>query len=660
MKMHRAYSMLEVKAVDADQRIITGIATTPSPDRMGDIVEPLGVEFKNPMPLLWQHRSGEPVGTVKFSKPTKNGIQFEARMPTVNEPGKLKERIDEAWQSVKIGLVRAVSIGFRAIEMSFMKDGGIHYLKSEVLELSLVTIPAQADAQIESIKAIDLPLLAASGIETEERPTPGVTGKPVPAKGKPKMKTIAERIADAEAKRAANVARMNAILEEAEGVTLDMAQKEESSILQSEVEEIDDLLVRLRKLDDLNKKAAVPAVRQPAAVDGGAPAAASAARSGLVVVRQPKLPLGTAFVRMVCALAASKGNRFEAVQFAERWKDSTPEVANVLRIPHDQIERFEVIEKAPVLPGTTTGSTWAEPLVQYQNMAGEFIEFLRPQTVIGRIEGFRRVPFKIKVPRQTAGAVVNWVGEAKPKPLSSLALDSITLDFFKIAGIIPLSEELVRFSSPSAEALVRADLAAAISQFMDSEFLDPAKAEVAGVSPASITNGVAAIPASGTNYAAFVTDVKTLFNTYLAGNVPISGGAWIMKQGRALSLSLMQNPLGASQFPGLGLGGGTLLGFPVITSEAVPSTGGSPGGGDLIIFLIPQEVMLADEGGVTIDLSREASLQMDTAPDNPATATTVMISLWQHNLVGIKAERFINWKKRRASAVQYISGAKYG
>ena len=665
MKMHRAYALLEVKALNDDQRIITGIATTPTPDRMGDIVEPLGVKFKNPMPLLWQHRSSEVVGTVKFGKPTKDGIGFEARLPKLEEPGTLKDRIDEAWQSVKLGLVRAVSIGFRSIEMSFMKSGGVHYLESEVLELSLVTIPAQADAVIETVKAIDIPLLAASGIVTEDRPQPpGVAGK-IP-QGKPKMKTIVERIREAQDKRASHVARLNAIMANDDGTTLDATQKEESDTLSAEIEDIDDLIQRLQKLEELNKKAATAAPvadrRDPVVAAERAPAAAeraSSARSGVVVVRQPKLEPGIAFTRMVMALAASKGNRMEAMQFAKRWHDTSPEVESVLNVPIDQIEKFAMIEKTAVTPGTTTGATWAEPLVQYQNMASEFIEYLRPLTVIGKIQGFRRVPFKVKVPRQTAGAVVNWVGETKVKPLSSLALDSITFDFFKIAGIIPLSEELVRFSSPSAELLVRNDLAAAIAQFMDSEFLDPTKALAATVSPASVTNGVTPVPASGTNYAAFSADVKSLFGNYISAGIPITGGVWIMKQGRALSLSLMLNALGQKNFPDLTMTGGSMLGFPVIVSETVQATGGSPAVGDNIIFLVPGEIMLADDGGVNIDISREASLQMETAPDSPLTASTITVSLWQHNLIAIKAERFINWQKRRTAAVQYISYAKY-
>lgn len=175
--MNRAYSILTVRSVEDEQRIIRGTATTPTADRMGDIVEPLGVKFNNPMPLLWQHQSDKPVGTVTFNKPTKNGITFEAQIKTIDEPGALKDRLDEAWQSVKLQLVRAVSIGFRAIEHAFMDGGGVRFLQSEVLELSLVTIPANADATITTIKQFDIGAPAPTEFQTPE--APAATGKTV-------------------------------------------------------------------------------------------------------------------------------------------------------------------------------------------------------------------------------------------------------------------------------------------------------------------------------------------------------------------------------------------------------------------------------------------------------------------------------------------------
>src|SRR5690606_17254830 len=144
----RAYSLFDVKSVEEDKRIIRGVATTPTVDRVGDIVDPLGVTFKNPLPLLWQHMHDKPIGTVVFDAPTEEGITFTAELPVIDEPGVLRDRIEEAWQSIKANLVRAVSIGFRALEYAWIDDGGIRFIKTEVYELSAVTIPANEQALI--------------------------------------------------------------------------------------------------------------------------------------------------------------------------------------------------------------------------------------------------------------------------------------------------------------------------------------------------------------------------------------------------------------------------------------------------------------------------------------------------------------------------------
>lgn len=125
---------------------------------------------------------------------------------------------------------------------------------------------------------------------------------------------------------------------------------------------------------------------------------------------------------------------------------------------------------------------------------------------------------------------------------------------------------------------------------------------------------------------------------------------------------MLTNALGQPEFPTVTPVGGTLFGLPIVTSESVvQTTAGEPAVTTAAIILVKQsEILLADDGGVTIDVSREASLQMDSAPTNPPTATTVMVSLWQMNLIGIRAERWINWVRRRPQAVAYISNANYG
>jgi len=155
MRIERAYSLLEVKSLDEDKRVITGMATTPETDRVGDIVDPMGAKFAAEIPLLWQHQHDKPVGMTTFGKATKKGIPFVASIASIAEAGPLKDMVDMAWQAVKAKLVRGVSIGFRALEFSFMDEGGIRFTSTEIYELSLVTIPANASATIQTIKALD-------------------------------------------------------------------------------------------------------------------------------------------------------------------------------------------------------------------------------------------------------------------------------------------------------------------------------------------------------------------------------------------------------------------------------------------------------------------------------------------------------------------------
>ncbi len=677
----RAYSTLTIKSFDEEQRIIEGVASTPTADRMEDIVESMGAEFKLPMPLLWQHDSRQPVGHVIWAQATPEGIPFKAMLAKSFEPGKLKDRLDEAWQSIKLKLVRAVSIGFRTLEAEPIDPknpwGGYRFKKWEWLELSAVTIPANVDASINVIRSIDTKVRSAAlgqkltpnDNESEQAFLDRCTatgedeadcqdmwdsksaalGQSIsspsalrhkstvkalePNKMATKKKTIADQISAFEATRAAKAARMEELMDSAaeKSETLDDASKEEYDTAKLEVKQIDEHLVRLREMEVTNKAQAVtteqtlPQPERP--------------KSSIISVRNRTLEKGTHFFRYCQVMMMAKGNKFEAVNYVQqndRWMHETPELVDVLR--------------TAVAAGTTSDATWAGNLVQYTQMASEFIELLRAQTVLGRLTGFRTVPFNISVPRQTAGTSVNWVGEGQPKPLTKGAFDTVQLRWAKVAGIVAFTQELVRFSNPSAESVIRTDLTAAVSQFIDEQFLDPSKIEVANVSPASITNGADSAAASGETAAAFRNDTKLAIGNFVLDNIDLNGVVILMTPLQAVSLSFMVNATTSTpEFPGLGPNGGNLLGFPVITSNNVPS--------GTIVFLKPGEILLADDGGVDVAVSTEASLQMD---DDPSSGEQQVVSLWQSNLIGLRIERFINWKVRRPNAVYVITGADYG
>lgn len=153
--MKKAYSLLQVKSFDAEQRIIKGIASTPSPDRADDIVDPQGAKFALPIPFLWQHMHSQPIGEVTEAVVTDKGIEVTVQIAKIEEEGKLKDRIDEAWQSIKSGLVKGLSIGFRGLTVEDIpRSWGLHFKEWEWFELSAVTIPANAEASITEVKSI--------------------------------------------------------------------------------------------------------------------------------------------------------------------------------------------------------------------------------------------------------------------------------------------------------------------------------------------------------------------------------------------------------------------------------------------------------------------------------------------------------------------------
>jgi len=604
-------------------------------------MEPMGAEYTLPMAFLWFHGAREPIGEVFFANPTAKGIHVKARVSKVSTPGPVKDRVDEAWASFKASppLVRGLSIGWAPKE--YEPIPGTSYIRHKKWiwgELSAVSVPMNVEATITAVKSLDQ---AASGHHSS-----GVTD-PIPvvraAKGASSMgQTIPEQITAFENTRAAKSARMTELMSKAaeKGETLDAEATEEYDGLSLEVKSIDSHLVRLKDLQTQTISSATAITPTTTAAD------ASAMRSGTtpVITVKANVPKGTAFTRFAMCLAAAKGDSYQAISRAKSWADQTPEVEKMVEAS------INWQTKAAVAAGTTTDATWAGPLAPTQTAVNEFLELLRPRTLIGRVAGFRQVPFNTAVPSQTGGGTYSWVGQGNAKPVTSAAFATVTVPFAKAAGIIVLTEELVRLSTPSAEATVREEMIAGMGQFLDTQLVDPAVAAVANVNPASITNGAATAAASGATGAAARADLAARVATFTAANIPLDGAVWLMSDSTAFGIGLSLNALGQPLFPGVGREGGTIMGIPVVVSNNV---------GNRVILVHAPSILFADEGGVSIDVSREASIQMDSAPANPSDATTVLVSLWQRNLVGLRAERMITWIRARTAAVTYISAAAY-
>ena len=506
-------------------------------------------------------------------------------------------KIAEIWQLIKSGLVGGFSVGFRALEVEPIETG-FKFNKWQWLELSAVTIPANTEAAIQVVKSVS--------INTEVTPA----------------MTISEQIQQFQAKRAEVLAGMDALI--TKGATLSQDEDAKYQAAEAEIAAIDQHLDRLKAAEARQAKAAKPV-------------------AGSHITVEDNAPKGTDFVRYTKSLALAKGNPMQAVEIAKAAGYGN---------------RVETVLKAAIAAGSTTDAGLSV-LVENQLMTSEFIDLLRPATIVGKLSGVRNVPQNIRIPRATSGTSANWIGEGKAAPITNAAFADLEVGSHKLGAIAVFTEELLRRSEPAAEILVRDDLLAAVVQAVDVAFIDQANAGIAGVKPASIANGATTAAASGTTAAKVRDDVKAAYGVFVAANQPIASGVWIMHPSTALSLSMMVNATtGLREFPGVDfVTGGTFEGLPVVLSTNVP---GTPVAGYDLILAVQNEILLA-EGGLAIDASREASLEMDTAPvhDSKTPTPAQLVSLWQTGAMAIKAIRGITWTRRRPTAVYRISGAKY-
>lgn len=616
-QLKQAWSTLDIKSIDASQRIIEGIASTPTPDEGGDVMEPAGAQFQLPIALLWNHKQDQPIGEVVEARVTPHGIFVKAQIAKVSKAGRLQERLNEVWDMIQAKLVRGLSIGWKPIEAVPSKSGGLHALKWRWLELSTVVIPMNREASILSVKSCDL---AASGTGSRVASTSRVQGSQ-----KRTAMNISEQISEHQAELRTKSERLTDLIEreDTEG-GLSAEEATERDTLTSGVESLTTKIKRLQTLELAQAAQARNILHTPPPEQG---IIAPKYRPKFETVELEK---GTKFVRYAMAVAAGKGSLSDTLAYAKRWDAQTPEVSAYIK----------------AIAGTASGSSpvWGTELVYQNNLASEFVELMRPMTIIGRITGLRNVPFNVRIPTQTGGSTVNWVGEQAVKPVTELDFGTVTLPYDKIAGIVVLTEELVRLSTPSAEATVRRDLTEQIAQFMDEQFLDPTITATDN-RPASITNGVASPAASGDDADALYTDLNTALATFDNANLGTESVHIIMPPALARGISTMRNALGQSEFPLMNPQGGTLMGYPVIVSANAPD--------GTIVLVKANEILIADDGRVTLDASNQATLDM-------AGGSSPTFSLWQKNCIGIRAERWVTWKPRRSSAVAVIDTASYG
>lgn len=158
------FKRFDTKAEQSD-KAITFIASTANPDRYGDIVDQGGWDLRayerNPIILLNHNPTQLPIGKGKAY--VKNGqLMLDVEFDKNDEVAQQVER------KVRGGFINAVSVGFQPSESiarnklpadhPYHGKSGYYFPKSELLEVSIVTIPANNEATLSKHYTANLTL----------------------------------------------------------------------------------------------------------------------------------------------------------------------------------------------------------------------------------------------------------------------------------------------------------------------------------------------------------------------------------------------------------------------------------------------------------------------------------------------------------------------
>ncbi len=306
-----------------------------------------------------------------------------------------------------------------------------------------------------------------------------------------------------------------------------------------------------------------------------------------------------------------------------------------------------VIEKAAQGALDLGGSLSALGDLDLQNIAAAFMPTLATAGAFDRIltdGAFFRAPVRTRLLGATARLSATALDEGQAAPLVLNTLTGAVLDPLRAGAIIVLTQEILRAGGNALEAFISSELRAALAGATDAKFL-------AVVGDAVSTAG--SLASSGSDFDAIAADVGALLGALALGSA--SRPYLLISPAAARRMMTLVNSLGVLAFPGMTLTGGTVCNVTAIATDAVDD-------GD--VFALDASGIAADSGGVTLDTSREAALELATNPANnsgtPTESAANMVSLFQTNSAALKVNRLFGVKPVRDGAVAEMTGATWG
>jgi HK97 family phage major capsid protein/HK97 family phage prohead protease len=638
------------------------------PDRMGDVIEPEAWQIDKFSPVaLFNHSRNDIIGRWERVRVEAKALRGSLRLadagtsPVVDMVRALHEQ----------GLLDTVSVGFRSLEREPLdpKDpfGGQRFKKVELLEASLVTVPANPRAR--RIAKQFLPdetyrrLLTVSGAGSGGKP--GVVAKfNLSPKAPPTMEAtqvlpIGKRI-ELQEKKINGLKDRLAELDRTIAGSGNDPDDDQRLEIESATVEIDQAQKNLELYRATEKRLLSQVAKQD---EIKAPAIMS------IAPRKVK-PRDIIYRALTCTLAMTKAKEKGRLYSAE----------DAVRDLYGGDQATEIYLRAAMTPGTMTVAGWAAELVN--QVMGEFLDLLPVQSIYPTLSNMgQRYTFGqngiIKIPTRAATPAINgsFVGEGAPIPVRRLGLSSISLTPKKLAVISEFTKELDAHSTPNIEGLIRSAINRDTAITIDKALIDQGAADT--VRPASIisgatTAGTGKLAASGAaaTIDKVIADIKAL-QGFIVGNGGGSNLLLIMAPAQALTLGMLVTANGEFPFDTVTQNGGTLFGIRVVVSQTMADAGilaGITGAPANFVIMVDADAFASVTADVPEFLVTDVATlhEEDTTPlpisavGAPNTVAAPIRSLYQTYSMAVRMVLPMNWAMLRPTGttgmVAWIGG----
>ena len=317
----------------------------------------------------------------------------------------------------------------------------------------------------------------------------------------------------------------------------------------------------------------------------------------------PEVPLkdmGLAFARCVRATAAAKisgQGPGAAIEILKQWGN------------HDLAEKWAEARQKALAAGDATAGGFLVPT----QFAAEVIEFLRARAVVRRM-GTPTMPVgsgTLKIPKLSGGATAYYVGENTNATKSEETTGQITLTFKKLVTLVPMSNDLIRYSSPGADAIVRNDIVNAMRVKEDESFIRGTGSDNGPKGLRYWAHADHVISAnSSVSVANVYSDLGKLIQRLLDANIPMISPGWLMAPRVEIFLRTLINSNGFPVFRDE-MARGTLLGYPFASTTSIPInldvSGTDADDESEIYFADFAQAIIGESLNLVVDASQEAA-----------------------------------------------------